>query len=210
MKSILIADDDPLSRHRLIAALNRAQYDVVEAADGLGAWRVLQHLPRPCLAIIDWMMPGLNGLELCRTIKQSPLGHSTYLILVTAKSSRHDVVSGLEAGADDYIVKPFDADELRARVHVGLRILELQEGLAQRVCELEAACQQIKRLQGLLPICCYCKKIRDDKNYWRQVEDYLSEHAEVQFSHGVCPQCYRTELAPQLKTAKADPSCDTP
>jgi DNA-binding response OmpR family regulator len=113
-----------------------------------------------------------------------------YLILVTARDSRADLVAGLNAGADDYLIKPFAADELHARVHVGLRLLALREGLAARVTELEDAVSKIKQLHGLLPICSYCKKIRNDDNYWEQVEQYVTEHTNVQFSHGICPVCY--------------------
>lgn len=105
---------------------------------------------------------------------------------------------GLDAGADDYIIKPFNREELRARVKVGVRILDLQNNLAGRVSELERAMAGVKQLQGLLPICCYCKKIRDDQNYWQQVEGYISRHSEAQFSHGVCPDCFEKIVKPEL------------
>ena len=111
-------------------------------------------------------------------------------MLLTALESREDIVAGLDAGADDYIVKPCDPDELRARVQVGVRVLSLQERLAERVAALEDALSKVKRLQGLLPICSYCKRIRGDDQYWQQVDAYLAEHTEAQFSHGICPPCY--------------------
>jgi hypothetical protein len=98
--------------------------------------------------------------------------------------------------------KPFDHDELRARLIVATRVVQLRRKLADRVRELEAAISRVKQLHGLLPICSYCKKIRDDKNYWQQVEQYVSSHSEVQFSHGVCPQCYEQILAPQLRALR--------
>jgi len=100
------------------------------------------------------------------------------------------VVRGIGAGANDYLTKPFHREELRVRVGVGAQMLALQKALAQRVEELEEALSQVNHLQGMLPICSYCKKIRGDQNYWQRVEDYISDHADVQFSHGICPDCY--------------------
>ncbi|MEC4672757.1 MAG: response regulator [Nitrospirota bacterium] len=201
-KHILVAEDDPISRRSTIAILSKDGYRIVEAVNGTEAWGILEQPESPKLAIIDWMMPGLDGLDLCRGLSDRVDGRLVYVILLTAKGERNDVVTGLEAGADDYMIKPFHAEELRARVRAGFRILELQEGLSKRVGELEQALIQIKKLQGLLPICSYCKKIRDDGNYWHQVEEYISHHSEVKFSHGICPNCFDKEMAPQLLALK--------
>jgi sigma-B regulation protein RsbU (phosphoserine phosphatase) len=144
------------------------------------------------------MMPGLNGLQICRKIRRIPTSTPPYLILLTAKGRREDIVTGLQAGANDYVTKPFDREELRARVQVGVRIVELQHSLADRVRALEEALARVKQLQGLLPICSYCKKIRDDQNYWQQVENYISQHSEAQFSHSICPDCYESLVRPEL------------
>ena len=109
-----------------------------------------------------------------------------------AREARGDLVTGLNAGADDYVTKPFDPEELRARVQVGVRILTLQKNLAERVEELQAALSNVKQLRGLLPICSYCKRIRGDDQYWQQLEGYIAEHSDAQFSHGICPTCYAT------------------
>jgi DNA-binding response OmpR family regulator len=194
---ILIAEDDLVSRRMLEATLAKWGHEVIVTTDGDAAWRTLSTAGAPRLAILDWMMPGLDGVEICRRVRQAG-GTPPYLIMLTARGSRTDVVAGLDAGADDYITKPFDRDELRARVQAGTRILELQEELAGRVRELEEAMSRVKLLQGLLPICAYCKRVRNDENYWQQVESYVSDHSEARFSHGICPSCYESVVRPEL------------
>ena len=187
----LIADDDRVAREIVARTLARWKFDVVSVVDGTEAWLYLERATGPTLAILDWMMPGLDGPEVCRRVRaERPLAN-LYLMLLTALESRKDIVAGLDAGAHDYIVKPCDLDELRARVQVGVRVLSLQERLAERVTALEDALSRVKRLQGLLPICSYCKRIRGDDQYWQQVDAYLAEHTEAQFSHGICPPCFQ-------------------
>jgi len=186
---ILIAEDDSISRRLLQAALVRWGYEVVVTTNGREAWEVLQNPDPPLLLVLDWLMPEVDGIEICREARQSDTLKSAYIILLTSRGSKEDVIQGLEAGADDYVTKPFDHGELRARVQVGARVVGLQCMLAERVHQLEEAMNSVKTLQGLLPICCYCKKIRDDGNYWHRVESYISGHANVRFSHGICPDC---------------------
>src|SRR6185436_2655112 len=143
----------------------------------------------PSLAIMDWEMPGLDGPELCRRIRGNPASASMYVVLLTSRDAAQDVVAGLDAGADDYLVKPFRAAELRARINAGLRVLSLQDKLAHRVAELQEALVRVKQLRGLLPICSYCKRIRSDENYWQQVETYIADRTDAEFSHGICPPC---------------------
>lgn len=206
---VLIAEDDPVSRLLLQATLIKWGYEVVVCVDGLEAWQKLQAADAPELAILDWMMPGMDGVEICRRLRATVQGKPIYILLLTAKGLRKDVVAGLMAGADDYVTKPFDHEELRARVQVGIRIIELQRRLADRVQELESALAKVKQLQGLLPICSYCKKIRNDRNYWEQVDNYLSQHSEVQFSHSVCPECFDFHVKPQLELLKRNASAET-
>src|SRR5262249_39923877 len=150
--NVLIAEDDLIPRRMLRTALAGWGYQAEEASDGLEAWQALQRPDAPRLAVLDWMMPGLDGVEVCRRLRARPSPAPTYVILLTARGAKEDVVAGLEAGADDYVVKPFDREELRARLRVGQRVVELQASLAARVRELEGALAQVKRLQGLLPI----------------------------------------------------------
>jgi DNA-binding response OmpR family regulator len=200
---ILIAEDDAVSRRRLEATLQKWGYEVLAVEDGLAAWEVLQGEMPPPLAILDWMMPGMDGIEVCRKVRERSPSRPLYIIVLTARGSREDVVAGLQAGGDDYVTKPFDREELHARVRVGLRVLQLQMNLAARVRELEEALASVKQLQGLLPICSYCKKIRDDQNYWQQVEGYISEHSEAVFSHGICPDCFEKFVKPELNKLKS-------
>lgn len=186
---VLIAEDDPVSRRLLQAALVKWGYDVTTTSNGQEAWQALQSPNAPSLLILDWLMPEMDGVEVCREARKSVAHKSAYIILLTSRGSKEDIVQGLEAGADDYVTKPFDHGELRARVQVGSRVVQLQTALADRVQELEEAISSVKTLQGLLPICCYCKKIRDDGNYWHRVESYIAGHANVRFSHGICPDC---------------------
>jgi phosphoserine phosphatase RsbU/P len=195
---ILLADDDPVSRHFLAATLEKFGHVSIAVCDGLQAWHALEAEGGPRLAILDWMMPGLDGLQVCAKVRDYSPTRSTYVILLTARDSREDLLRGLQSGADDYIAKPFDPRELCARVEVGLRVLRLQRALADRVREQEEALARVKQLQGLLPICSYCKKIRDDSNYWQQVESYISKHSEAQFSHGICPDCFERFVIPDL------------
>ncbi|MBK7997873.1 MAG: response regulator [Verrucomicrobia bacterium] len=186
---VLIAEDDPVSRRLLQAALAKWGYEVTVTANGKEAWNALQTPNAPSLLVLDWLMPEMDGVEVCREARKSDALKSSYIILLTSRGSKEDIVQGLEAGADDYVTKPFDHGELRARVQVGSRVVQLQSALADRVKELEEAMANVKQLQGLLPICCYCKKIRDDGNYWHRVESYITGHANVRFSHGICPDC---------------------
>ena len=112
-----------------------------------------------------------------------------YLVLLTSRSAKEEVAEGLEAGADDYVTKPFDRAELVARIAVGQRVLSLESRLADRVTELENALSEVRKLKRLLPICMFCKRIRDDQAYWREVDEYIHVETGTDFSHSVCPDC---------------------
>lgn len=194
---ILVAEDDAVTRKILEVTLKGLGWDVVTASDGNAAWEMLQTLDgdsAPDLAVMDWMMPGLEGIEICRRLRSTPGFEFLYVILLTSRGDKEDLAAGLAAGANDYITKPFDPVELEARVRVGERMVKLQTSLAARVTELEAALAHVSQLQGLLPICSYCKKVRNETNYWEQVDSYLSSHTAVKITHGICPECLETMM----------------
>jgi phosphoserine phosphatase RsbU/P len=186
---ILIAEDDTASRMILKAMLTKWEYEVVETSNGEEAWGALQKEDAPRLAILDWVMPGMSGEKICRKLRETKPLTPTYVILLTSKREKEDVVAGLEAGANDYIRKPFDRGELQARVRVGERVVELESTLDQQVRHLQDALAHVKTLQGLLPICMYCHKIRNDQHSWEKLEEYISSHTDSEFSHGICPEC---------------------
>jgi len=194
---ILVAEDDAVTRKLLESTLGRLGLDVITAADGNAAWNALETLKgkdAPELAVLDWMMPGLEGIQILRRLRTTPGFELLYVILLTSRTDKEDVAYGLAAGANDYIAKPFDPSELEARIRVGERMVKLQRSLAARVAELEVALAHVQRLQGLLPICSYCKKVRNETNYWEQVDSYLTSHSDVQLTHGICPTCMETMM----------------
>jgi len=201
---VLIAEDDLVSRRVLEKFLAKWGYQVLSAGSGNEAWEILQRDDAPHLIVLDWMMPGMGGVDLCRMIRKAGKPSPAHIILVTARAGKDDIVEGLEAGADDYVTKPFNHTELQARIKGGVRSVELQLHLARRVGELEYALANVKQLQGLLPICSYCKKIRDDTNYWERVETYITEHTDAEFSHGICPDCFEVHIRPELEPPRAD------
>jgi len=185
---ILIAEDEKISRRILEMTLIKANHDVIAVEDGVIALESIQK-EAPDMLITDWMMPDLDGVELCRRVRALNLPSYVYIILLTALTQRGNIIQGLDAGADDYITKPFERTELLARVRAGERVIHLERSLRQKNSELSEALANVKQLKGLLPICMFCKKIRNDENYWQKVEEYLVEHTEADFSHSICPEC---------------------
>ncbi len=207
---ILIAEDDNTSRTMLAAILEKQGYDVIEASNGIAALEVLRGPEAPRLAILDWLMPKMDGLEVIRCTRELQTPHTPYLIMLTSMGSKNDIIAGLDAGANDYLIKPFDPDELRARIKVGRRLVELQDKLIEsrtllsnKVDELSLALEDIKTLRGIVPICSNCKKIRNDEGYWQQVEVYMRNHTEAEFTHGICPDCAQ-ELYPEFCLSSDD------
>lgn len=191
MKRVLVAEDERLQRTLIARYLRSWGYEVEFATDGTEALARIESGNAPTLMVFDWEMPGYTGIELCKNVRQQLVGKPAYIIMLTARHSQQDVVVGLQAGADDYVAKPFLAEELRARIRNGERILSLQRSLAARVEELEQAIEQVTQLSKLIPICSYCRQIRTDQNYWTDLESFLSTTSKVRFSHGICPSCYK-------------------
>lgn len=195
---VLVADDEPVSRTVVGAMLKKAGFPVIFAPDGEQAWQKLDGDDPPALALLDWEMPGLQGPEVVERIRARQTQTPTYVILLTSRDSSADIVRGLRAGADDYVTKPANEDELIARVSVGARVVQLQLALADRVRSLEEALANVKALQTLLPMCAYCKSVRNDQNYWEKVETYFTQHSNVSFTHSYCPNCYERFVKPEL------------
>ena len=175
---VLIAEDDPVSRRILEKTLGNWDHSTTSAEDGNLAWALFRAGDYD-VVISDWMMPGLDGLDFCRRIRRLKRGIYCYFILLTAKVGRKDYFEGMEAGVDDYLTKPLDPDELRVRIRVAERILNLQA--------------EIQTLQGVLPICAWCRKIRSDEKIWSSAEDYIRTHTAADFTHTICPECSRKQ-----------------
>lgn len=186
---VLVAEDDPVTLYVLKEFLSDWGYDAALATDGDQAWELIQADPDIGVVVIDWMMPGMDGLELSRRIRSRRCLPYVYIIMLTAKAQHDDLLSGLTAGVDEYLTKPFDHHELKLHIHTGERIIRLERGLATKVEELQTALDKVNCLEGLLPICMRCKKIRDEHNYWHEVDRYLTKHAGADLSHSLCPEC---------------------
>ena len=195
---ILIADDENVSRVMLEILLAQHGHEVTAVTDGTEALEILQGEDPPQLAVLDWLMNKMDGVEVCRRVRERADLRNIYLILLTSRGDKEHIVAGLQAGANDYVTKPFDREELLARLRVGEQMVALQAELKTHVRELEAALARVNQLQGLLPICSYCKRIRDEKNQWHQVETYVGSHTQVEFSHGICPTCWEQIVKPEF------------
>jgi phosphoserine phosphatase RsbU/P len=181
---ILTVEDDAVARAVLKQALKRLGHDVVEAVDGESAWALLQE-ESVRVVVSDWTMPRSDGLDLCRRIRRRAGAEYIYFILLTSRdATQENQMEATEAGVDDFLTKPLDLPELWTRLRVAERILRYTT--------------QVRQLEEMLPICSYCKKIRDDQNYWQQLEGYISERTGSDFSHSVCPDCYTRVVLPEL------------
>ena len=202
-KRILVVEDNELTLKIIKRFLEGWGYEVVHSSDGNQAWELLQR-EKFSMVLLDWMMPGMDGITICRKLREKGGEEFIYIIMVTSKDCKEDIIAGFDAGADDYVTKPFDPDVFHSRINVGWRIVELEHNLAVRIRDLQTSLAQVKQLQGLLPICCYCKRIRKDSDYWEQVEKYITQHSEARFSHGICPECYEKYVVPTIEQYKKE------
>lgn len=187
---ILAIEDDPVARRVLRQALTKLGHEVVEAEDGEAA---LDAMARENFRVIvsDWLMPNMDGLEFCRRVRERPAEEYVYFILLTGRlASAENEREAADAGVDDFLSKPLDMNELWMRLRVAERILKFAT--------------QVRMLEAFLPICSYCKKVREDSNYWTQIESYINTRTGTDFSHSVCPDCYERVVVPELEKLKAD------
>lgn len=182
--NILIAEDEMVSRRLLEKYLTDNGHKVTAVSGGSEAWRIFLR-EKTRVIISDWRMPDLSGLDLCRRIRATNREDYTYFILLSGVSrTRENFMQAAQAGVDDFLSKPLNHDEIWMRLRVAERILSYN--------------RQIQELESILPICAYCKKIRDDGDYWEQLETYMTEHAGLDFSHSICPECYDKHVKPEL------------
>ena len=180
---ILVAEDDNIARLVLESALAKLGHEIVSAADGEEAWSIYSANPVRVI-VSDWLMPRANGLELCQRVRKAGGDYVYFILLTNLSANTENQEAAVAAGVDDFLSKPVNPQELWMRLRVAERILQFTT--------------QVNQLESFLPICSYCKKIRDDRNYWQGVESYFERKQGTRFSHSICPECVATVVQPQL------------
>ncbi|HOC47034.1 MAG: response regulator [Syntrophorhabdaceae bacterium] len=209
---ILVTDDDADILEINSTVLRGAGYEVYEASTGAGCLDMARRY-FPDLILLDVVLPDMTGFEVCKRIKKDPELQGPFIILASGiQISSDSQAEGLTVGADGYMVKPWSRREFIARIQAMERIKRAEDKLFQTqkeqtmvIEELRRAIEEIKTLRGLIPICAWCKRIRDDAGYWDELEVYLSKHSEAVFSHGLCPDCSKVQQE-KLKTRSVRPS----
>lgn len=196
---ILVADDDPVSAKLCTHLLERLGHEVVVADSGENAWDALQQSGAPRFAVLDWMMPGIEGIELCRRLRATARHSLSYLVIVTSKSRTDDLVRALEAGANDFLAKPIEPAEFMARITVGVSSLARQDRLLEMLVALHAQSSGDFGLAPVVPVCMYCKSVRDASDNWHEREALLERVAGASLSHGICPACDRGIVGSMLE-----------
>jgi response regulator RpfG family c-di-GMP phosphodiesterase len=186
---ILVVDDDPDILFATSRVIRKAGFNVLEANSGSECLNKAKKY-KPDLIFSDVMLPDILGTELCKKIKSDPFFKGTFFILISGKKiSSDEQAEGLDHGADGYIARPISNRELLSRISSIVRILVAERKLDRLVVELQDTLKKVKTLSGLLPLCSHCKNIRDDKGYWNEIENFIEEHSDIDFSHSICPKC---------------------
>ena len=191
--NIMVVDDTPANLNLLQKMLQDKGYRVLAFPDGKMALAAAAKHP-PDLILLDINMPEMNGFEVCERLKADAVLKEIPVIFISALIETEDKIKAFALGGVDYVTKPFQFEEVNSRVETHLRLRRQQLELEEERRRLQQALDEIRTLRGILPICAYCKKIRDDKGYWSQVEKYVSDHTEAKFSHGICPACFEREM----------------
>jgi CheY-like chemotaxis protein len=187
---VLLVENDPLSRLYMEASLATLGMDSEIAENGEEALTILKktHIR---LVVSDWQMPDMDGLDLCRRVRALKGEYVYYILYMPVDATVENEDAAIETGVDDFLQKPVNLRDLRIRLHVARRILDCTE--------------HIQKLESLIPICSYCKSVRDDANYWQQIEKYVSQRTGSSFSHSVCPTCYTEHIVPQFEAMNIKP-----
>ncbi len=197
--TILVVDDDQMNITVVTSAL-KAEYNIISVLSGFEAIdQIKEQLPD--LILLDVMMPDMDGFETCKIIRSDKAFADIPIIFLTALDSQEGIRQGLAIGGIDYVTKPLDLELLKLRVHNHLElknrndlVKDQRDLLEIKNKELEEVLARVKLLEGIIPICSYCKKIKDDKKNWHQLETYISLHSEAMFSHGMCPECAEEQM----------------
>lgn len=199
---ILVVDDIPANVQIISLMLKTKGYKVISALGGKQALQAVRDIP-PDLILLDINMPEMDGYEVCKQLKADEALKDIPVIFITGLTETEDMVKAFSMGAVDYIAKPFQVEEVCARVKTHLRLRRLQIELSTSVNELQKALADIRTLRGIIPICANCKNIRDDAGAWQEVENYVKEHSDADFSHSLCPACAQ-KLYPDIEFDKDD------
>ena len=190
MKKVLIVENDPISRLYMEASLATLGMDSEIAESGEEALSLLRAQPIR-LVVCDWQMPDMSGLDLCRRVRARKSEYVYFILYMPVEDTKESEDAAIETGVDDFLQKPVNLRDLRIRLHVARRILNCTE--------------HIQKLESLIPICSYCKSVRDDEDYWQQIEKYVGERTGSEFTHSVCPTCYQQYVVPQFEALHIKP-----
>ncbi len=197
--NVLIAEDEYTTRLMVQVSLENWGYSVTSVADGKAAWEKVKKDDAIDVAILDWEMPEIDGVELCKRIKNLQRSNPVYVILLTGRDSQNDILCGFDAGADDYMTKPFNDDELRARVRVAKRLVTIQSSLSQSVDELRTALDMVEALQGSIPVCTSCLQIEGENGTWATLKTSVREAFDLRFTPEICPSCAKERKTSRQK-----------